>query len=77
MPEYRSGLPFRSPGNLPKPGIESRSPTLWGDFLPAEPPGKPKNAGVGNLSLLQRIFLTQKSNQALLHCRWILYQLSY
>ena len=30
--------------------------------LPAEPQGKPKNNGVGSLSLLQGIFLTQKSN---------------
>ena len=36
-----------------------------------------KNSGVGILSLLQWIFLTQKLNQGLLHCRWILYQLSY
>ena len=33
--------------------------------------------GVGHLSLLQQIFLTQESNQGLLHCRRILYQLSY
>ena len=39
--------------------------------------GKPKNTGVGSLSLLQGIFPTQKSNQALLHCLQILYQLSY
>ena len=26
--EYWSGLPFPSPGNLPDPGIEPRSPTL-------------------------------------------------
>ena len=32
---------------------------------------------MGNLSLLQGIFLTQESNQGLLHCRRILYQLSY
>ena len=31
----------------------------------------------GYLSLLQGIFLTQESNQGLLHCRWILYQLSH
>ena len=31
----------------------------------------------GSLSLLQGIFPTQESNQGLLHCRWILYQLSY
>ena len=32
---------------------------------------------VGGLSLLQGIFPTQRSNPGLLHCRWILYQLSY
>ena len=36
-----------------------------------------QNTGVGSLSLPQRIFLTQELNQSLLHCRWILYQLSY
>ena len=45
--------------------------------LPAEPQGKPKNSGVSSLSLLQGIFPTQESNWGLLHCRWILYQLSY
>ena len=45
--------------------------------LPVEPQGEPKNTGVGNLSLLQQIFPTQESNQGPLHCRWILYQLSY
>ena len=37
--EYWSGLPFLSPGNLPDPGIEPRSPTLETDALPSEPPG--------------------------------------
>ena len=37
----------------------------------------PKNTGVCSLSLLQQIFLTQESNWSLLHCRRILYQLSY
>ena len=32
--------------------MEPRSPTLQTDFLPAEQPGKPKNIGVGSLSLL-------------------------
>ena len=72
-PEYWGGSPFSSLGDLPNPGIESRSPALWADSLPAEPQGKPKNTGVGSLSLLQQIFPTQ----GLLHCRWILYQLSY
>ena len=34
--EYWSGLPFLSPGNLPDPGIEPRSPTLQADSLPSE-----------------------------------------
>ena len=36
-----------------------------------------KNTGVDCHSLLQRIFLTQGSNPGLLHCRRILYHLSY
>ena len=55
------------------PRIEPRSPALQVVFSPAEPQGKLKNTGVGSLSLLQGIFLTQ----CLLHCKWILYQLSY
>ena len=47
------------------------------DSWPSEPPGKPKNTGVGSLSLPQGIFPTQESNQGLLHCRQILHQLSY
>ena len=39
--ECWSGLPFPSPGDLPNPGIEPRSPALQADSLPAEPPGKP------------------------------------
>ena len=50
---------------------------MQADSLPAEPQGKPKNSGVGNLSLLQGIFAIQESNRGLLHCRWIFYQLSY
>ena len=57
--EYWSGSSFPSPANLPNPGIEPRSPALWADSLPTEPQGKPKNTGVGSLSLLQRIFLTR------------------
>ena len=75
--EHWSGLPFPSPGDLPNPEIEPRSPTFQADSLPAEPQGKPKNTGVGSLSLLQWNFLTQESNWVLLHCRRILYQLSY
>jgi len=75
-PEYWS-RPFPSPEDLPNPGIKIRSPTLQVDSLPAESPGKPKNTGVGSLSLLQWIFLTQELNWGLLHCRQIIYQQSY
>ena len=57
-PEYWSGQPFPTPGDLPNPEIEPRSPILWADSLPAEPLGKPKNTRVGSLSFLQRIFPT-------------------
>ena len=40
--EYWSGLPFPSPGDLPNPGFEPRSPALQADTLTSEPPGKPK-----------------------------------
>ena len=73
--EYWSGLPCPPPGDLPNQGIEPRSPALQADSLLSEPPGKPKNIGVGSLSLLQGIF--QESNWSLLHRRWTLYQLSY
>ena len=64
-------------GNLPNPEIESRSPALQVDSLPAETLGKPKTTGVGSLSLLQGIVPTQESNQGLRNCRWILYQLRH
>ena len=57
--------------------IEPGSPASQADSSPAEPQEKPKNTGVGSLSLLQRIFPTQESNQGLLPCRWILYQASH
>ena len=62
-------------GNL-NPGIEPRSPTLQADSLPAEPQGSPR--------ILERVAYPFSSRSSrprnhwgLLHCRWILYQLSY
>ena len=40
-PEYWSGYPFPSPGDLLNPGTEPRSPALQAESLPAEPQGKP------------------------------------
>ena len=45
-----------------------------GLYSPWNSPGQ--NTGVGSLSLLQGIFPTQGSNPGLLHCKWILFQLS-
>ena len=64
-------IPFSR--DFPNPG----SPILQADSVPAEPQGKPKNTGVDSLSLLHWMFPTQESNLGLLHCRRILYQLSY
>ena len=75
--EYWSRLLWPPPGDLPNLGIKPRSPALQADSLPSVSPGKPKNTGVSSLSLLQGIFLTKQSNQGFLHCRQILYQLSY
>jgi len=41
-PEYWSGWPFLSAGDLSNPGMEHRSPTLQVDSLPGKPPGKPR-----------------------------------
>ena len=40
--EHWSGKPFPSPGDLPNPGLEPRSPALQADSLPAEPKGSPR-----------------------------------
>ena len=66
-------FPFSRGSSQPR----DRTQVLQADSLPAEPQEKLKNTGVGSLSLLQWIFPTQELNQGLLHCRWILYQLSY
>ena len=42
--EYWSGLPFPSPGDLPDPGIEPRSPALQADALTSERGGKPSRS---------------------------------
>ena len=52
--------PFSSGSSQPR--NRTRSPALQVDSLPSEPPGKPKNTGMGSLSLPQQIFQTQESN---------------
>ena len=67
-------IPFSTGSSQPNDWTQSFP--LQVNSLLAEPPGKPKNTEAGSLSLLQWIFLTQDSNQGLLHCRQILYQLN-
>ena len=57
-------FPFFTGSSLME-GMEPRSPALQADSLPAETQGKPKNTAVSSLSLLQRIFPAQESNQPL------------
>ena len=57
--------------------VSQSCPTLCDpkDYSPWNSPVQ--NTGVGSLSLSEGIFPTQGSNPGLLHCRWILYQLSH
>ena len=67
---------FPSPGDLPNPGIKSRSPTLQVDSLPAEPQGKPMNSewvAFPSLADLPNLGM----NQGFPHGRQILYYLNY
>ena len=50
--EYWSGLPFPSPGDLPNPGIDPRSPALQADALLFELPGKPSRMRGGGDSMM-------------------------
>ena len=61
-----------SSGGSSQPRDWTQVPALQVDSLPTESPGKPKNTGVGSLSLLQVIFLTRESNWGLLYFRQIL-----
>ena len=53
--QYRSELPFPTPGDLPNSGIESVSPALQVDSLPPAPPGN------ANYFLPCRVFFISQS----------------
>ena len=53
--EYWIGLLFPSPGDLPNPGIEPRSPALQMDSLLSEPPGKPLRILLKNVNVLAKL----------------------
>ena len=60
-----------------QPRDQTQVSHIAGGFFTSRATGKRKNTGVGNLSLMQQIFPTQELNRGLLHCRQVLYQLSY
>ena len=64
--ECWSGLPFPSPGALPDPGIEPRSPALQAGALPSEPPGKPRPIVVNNKNLSLYVHMHAKLLQSCL-----------
>ena len=76
-PEYTSELAIPISRGSSQPRDRTQVSQIAGDSLPAEPQTKPKNTGVGSLSLLQQIFPTKELNQGLLHCKQLLYQLNY
>ena len=61
----RSGLPFPSPGYLPKPGIELTSPALAGRFFTTQPPGKLLHS----IPVTFYLFCTHIENPLLFHPR--------
>ena len=60
-----------------QPRDRTQVSTFQADSLPSELQGTLKNTGVGSLSLLQQVFLTQELNWGLQHWRQIPYQLGY
>ena len=62
--EYWSGLPFPSPGDLPDPGIEPKSPALRADALPSEPPRQ--SLSLGDWDEIKGILSSRKLRNILL-----------
>ena len=56
---------------------QSQVSRIAGGFFTSWAIREARDIGVSSLPLLRRIFLTQESNQGLLHCKQIIYQLSY
>ena len=68
-------IPFSRGSSQPR--VRTQVSHIAGGFFTRWATREAREYGVGSLSLLQRIFLTQELNQGLLHCRWIFYQLNY
>ena len=65
--EYWSWLPFPSPGDLPDPGMEPRSPALAGGFFTTEPSGKSYKIGMGVQILRCMMFYLTKDTEHLIN----------
>ena len=65
--EYWSGWPFPSPGDLPNPGIEPRSPAFQADSLPAEPQAKPVTHYIGHFKNIGSLSYTSLTHVWLRH----------
>ena len=61
--EYWTGLPCPPPGDLPNPGIESRSPALQADSLLPEPAGKPEKTSLAVNTVIAWILPTGKREE--------------
>ena len=70
-----AAFPFSKGSSQPRD--QTQVSYIAGGFFTSWAIREAQNTGVGSLSLLQWIFLTQESNWGLLCCRQILYQLSY
>ena len=68
-PEYWSTYSFRSPEDLPNPGIEPRSPALQAESLPSEPQGKQvKPSPQKNFSQVGEILTMSESGKKKCNC---------
>ena len=76
-PEYWSEYTFPSPGGSSQLRDRTQVSCIVGGFFTSWATREVQEYQTGSLSLLQRIFPTQESNWGLLHCRQILYQVSY
>ena len=64
--EYWSGLPFPSPGHLPNPGIDPRSPALQADSLPTEPANRQDSLGNTGRQLGRNLGFTRLKHRSAL-----------
>ena len=69
--EYRNGLPFPSPGDLPNPGIKSGSLALQTDSLSSKPSGKPLQVIYSHFITCRRFTILNTMAQTVKHLQVI------